>query len=307
MRRIVMNLNEEDALGKISYALASPVRREILRLLCMGSRTVGEIADSVHLALSTSSFHLKVLNSAGLVKLVANPNKKGNEKNVSIECEYLGVQISSDPDTRMRRVTAEIPLGSFIQADITPPCCICTNESPILPFDNRNIFLNPDRIHAQLISFLKGSITYAIPIEQNEGGALFSLSIGMEICSECPNYNNSWKSDISFWINDVEIAVYHSLGDYGEPRGAFTPGWWPSTASQYGMPVSIKIDRFGVFLNGVQASSHSLESLKILENGIIFFKIGVKDDAVYVGGVNLFGRQFGNINKDITIQYEYTP
>ncbi len=49
-------------------ALADETRREILALLRDGSRPAGEIADAFELSKPTISHHLKVLESAGLVR-----------------------------------------------------------------------------------------------------------------------------------------------------------------------------------------------------------------------------------------------
>jgi len=49
-------------------ALADPTRRGILKLLRKGSRAAGEIAATFHQTKPTISHHLKVLESAGLVR-----------------------------------------------------------------------------------------------------------------------------------------------------------------------------------------------------------------------------------------------
>lgn len=48
-------------------ALADPTRREILRVLRGGRRTVGEIAGNFHTSRPAISKHLRLLRSAGLV------------------------------------------------------------------------------------------------------------------------------------------------------------------------------------------------------------------------------------------------
>jgi DNA-binding transcriptional ArsR family regulator len=48
-------------------ALAEPRRREILDLLRTGERSVGQVAESLHVAQPSASKHLKVLRDAGLV------------------------------------------------------------------------------------------------------------------------------------------------------------------------------------------------------------------------------------------------
>jgi hypothetical protein len=40
---------------------------------------------------------------------------------------------------------------------------------------------------------------------------------------------------------------------------------------------------------------------------VITVRIGVKPDALHVGGLNLFGRTFGNYPQDLTLRIEYAP
>jgi predicted transcriptional regulator len=50
-----------------------------------------------------------------------------------------------------------------------------------------------------------------------------SLEPSMEMSSEIPGTNTNWPSDISVWINEKEIGVWTSPGDFGDRRGKFTP------------------------------------------------------------------------------------
>jgi predicted transcriptional regulator len=65
------------------------------------------------------------------------------------------------------------------------------------------------------------------------------LELSMEICSEAPEFALDWPSDITLWINGVEV------------------------------------------------------------------RLGVKADARNVGGLNLFGRKFGNYGQDILMRTKY--
>ncbi|MEI3204121.1 MAG: hypothetical protein V8S73_05705 [Lachnospiraceae bacterium] len=37
----------------------------------------------------------------------------------------------------------------------------------------------------------------------------------MEICSEAPGYKEDWKSDLTLWVNDVEVGTWTCPGDLG--------------------------------------------------------------------------------------------
>lgn len=55
-------------LDAVFQALASPVRREMLRRLGKSPSSVGELADPFDISLAAASKHIKVLEQAGLVR-----------------------------------------------------------------------------------------------------------------------------------------------------------------------------------------------------------------------------------------------
>jgi len=57
-----------DQLARVSKALASPKRLELIDLLCQAPRTVEALADQAELGVSNTSQHLKLLREAGLVE-----------------------------------------------------------------------------------------------------------------------------------------------------------------------------------------------------------------------------------------------
>ncbi len=57
-----------DALSVVFRALGDPTRREMVRRLSSGERTVGELAEPFRMSLAAASKHVKVLERAGLVR-----------------------------------------------------------------------------------------------------------------------------------------------------------------------------------------------------------------------------------------------
>lgn len=57
-------------------AIAHPARRELLRLVWDGERSVRELATAVELSEPTTSKHLKVLRGAGLVTVRVDVNRR---------------------------------------------------------------------------------------------------------------------------------------------------------------------------------------------------------------------------------------
>ena len=69
--------------------------------------------------------------------------------------------------------------------------------------------------------------------------------------------------------------------------------------------VSIEINESGTFINGKEVNKLTLDHLNICNEEYFTFKIGVKDDAKYVGGINIFGKEFGDYAQDIQIIVTY--
>ena len=69
--------------------------------------------------------------------------------------------------------------------------------------------------------------------------------------------------------------------------------------------VSIEINESGTFINGKEINKLTLDNLEICKDEYFTFKIGIKDDAKYVGGINIFGKEFGDYAQDIQIIVTY--
>ena len=59
---------ESEALSIVFHALGDPTRRRMLNELAQGERTVSQLADPFTMSLAAASKHIKVLESAGLVR-----------------------------------------------------------------------------------------------------------------------------------------------------------------------------------------------------------------------------------------------
>jgi predicted transcriptional regulator len=131
---------------------------------------------------------------------------------------------------------------------------------------------------------------------------LSALEFIMELSSEVPGTNTNWPSDISLWVNDVKVGTWTSPGDYGDRRGALTPRWWKLEGSQYGILTRWHISSRGTWLDNVQLSDVTLDQLKLPEHHSIRLRVGIDNDGSRPGGVNIFGRGFGNYNQDILMR-----
>ena len=65
----------------------------------------------------------------------------------------------------------------------------------------------------------------------------------------------------------------------------------------------IEITPLGTSLDGVSVSSeHTLDSLGIRGSGTVRFELGIKESAVHRGGINLFGKNFGDFPQAIVMK-----
>ena len=118
-----------------------------------------------------------------------------------------------------------------------------------------------------------------------------------------PGAPPNWPSDITVAVNGRELGVWTSPGDFGDQRGIYTPSWWKLKGSQYGMLKSWRVTPDGGFIDGVKISSLTPKDLgHISAHHLIGLKIEVKPDARHPGGVNIFGRGFGNYDQDIVLR-----
>jgi predicted transcriptional regulator len=198
-----------------------------------------------------------------------------------------------------------MPVGLYTDFQASPPCGILNEQSIIGYFDQTEAFLNPKRATAGLIWLTRGYLEYRFPKEQViEHCRVAAISVCAELCSEFPGYKNNWPSDITLWINGVEIGTWTCPGDMGGEYGRLTPRWWDLKNTQYGFLKTWRISDDGCFIDGVRSGDAVLADLGINEHESFLVRIGVKDDAEFVGGFNIFGRTFGNYQQDIIFRME---
>jgi predicted transcriptional regulator len=117
-----------------------------------------------------------------------------------------------------------------------------------------------------------------------------------------PGTNSDWPSDISLWVNDVLIGTWTSPGDFGDQRGIYTPRWWKLEGSQYGKLTTWKITDSGCFMAATRLSDVTIEQLDLASHHSMRLKIGIDQEAKHPGGINIFGRGFGNYDQDILMR-----
>jgi len=287
--------------------LASDVRINILKLLRLsGPKNINQIAEHLGLPQSTVSINVKTLEDCGLIYTESQRARKGSQKVCHSAVQEILISFAEPMVDRLDNVIeVSMPLGLYTQFDVTAPCGLCTEEGVIGLLDVPDTFLDPDRMRAGLLWFTRGYVEYQFPnntlLKKTKPKA---LEFSMELSSEVPGTAADWPSDIFLQVNGIEIGTWTSPGDFGDKRGVFTPDWWKLKGSQYGKLKNWRISDQGSFVDGVRISGVTLDDLGLENHRSIRMRIGVKDDAHHPGGINIFGRGFGNYAQDIVLRMQ---
>jgi predicted transcriptional regulator len=256
------------------------------------------------LPLSTANLHLGILEKAGLIHTSLQPANRGLQKMCSRVFDQINILLPPSPDTEEIHIEeVSMPLGAYVNFKVTPTCGLSSEQSIIGYLDHPGSFYEPEHIFAQHLWFRSGFVEYIFPNHLSNNDHLEEIELSFEACSELPNYNLNWPSDISVWINHVELGVWTSPADFGGVRGSLTPDWVNLESTQYGLLKIWKVTSTGCFIDGVRASTVTLSDLNIRIETPIVLRIGVKEDAHNVGGINLFGKKFGNYPQDILLKF----
>lgn len=288
-------------------ALGSEIRLQILNILLDNDQmSMNQLASELNISNGALTGHIKKLEECGLISTSNESAGHGNQKMCSIIQDRIIVDIEK-PIDYTNVFNTQIRVGQFSAYDVCPTCGVATSESAIGELDDVRYFDHPDRFNADLIWFSKGFVEYAIPNLIPVQQKISQISISMEIGSEAPGSANNWPSDISFYINDTRLGFWTSPGDFGDVRGIFTPEWWPVNCNQYGLLKLLVINKKGTYIDGLKISDVTINMLHLDYTSSIRFRLAVEDDAVHVGGLTLYGKNFGNYAQDIQISINYMP
>lgn len=304
-----LNFGDPDKLVKVSHALSTRSRVDILRLLSSQKLNVVEIAEALKLPVSTVANNVKVLEAAKLINTELLPASRGAMKVCSRNYDDIHIAFNQDismPKGAGHVYEMEMPIGYYSDCEVYPTCGMANTDGMIIREDEPASFYHPKHVGAQIMWFRKGYVEYLIPLELPAKARVESLELSMELCSEAPNYDNNWPSDITFWINGAEIGTWTSPGDFGDRRGKLNPAWWLDWMTQYGLLKTWRIDGERTTLDMDKVSDMTVHDLKLAYRPNVRLRIGVKPDAVHQGGVNLFGRQFGDYEQDIVMKVHYS-
>lgn len=297
---------EGDSALEVLQALSSETRLLILSLLSHRAMNVSALTEALGLPPSTVNFNLKQLEQAGLLHIQYMPGTRGQQKLISKRFDEIllklpGVEIDSSKDI----VEVSMPIGNYKRIEVRPTCGLASESKFIGMIDDPRSFYEPEHVFAQIVWFRAGFVEYNFPNNVPYGAEATELELSMEICSEAPEYDLDWPSDITLWINAVEVGTWTCPGDFGGEPGRLTPDWWSVDQTTYGLLKRWRVSREGAYIDGETLSPVSLADLDLGGHNHISVRIGVKPEARNVGGINLFGRKFGNYPQDLLMRIQY--
>ena len=304
--RRVLVLEGENVLPVLK-ALATQTRQTMLALLTDQVLNVSELAAAMNLPHSTVSFNLNQLQAAGLVSVATEPGARGTQKLCAkrydeVHIRLPGAEVQKAPNV----ASVAMPIGSYRFAEARPSCGLVSETKIIGMLDDPRSFFEPEHVHAQLLWFAgSGHVEYALPNNLPFGGRPRTLDLSMEVCSEAPGHNPAWLSDLTLSLNDVDVGTWTCPGDFGGRPGLLTPAWWPIERTTYGLLKQWTVTETGTLIDGMTLSGVTIADLRLAQSNHIKVRLAVKADARHRGGLNLFGRRFGNYPQDIVMRIAY--
>ena len=304
------NLDDIHSLRMIAHALSSETRLAILKILQSGSKSIGELSEALQIPMSTISTSVSILAEANLIITENKPQERGMLKLCSPSLSQVIFHLSSDMSAETsetnKSLTMSMPVGCYTDAQsITPTCGLSSQYSIIGEKDAPLSFYHPDRFSAQRVWFHSGFLEYRFSFVYMNNITFKWLEISFETCSEAPMYRDPWKSDISVFVNGKELGIFESPCDCGGVRGALTPSWNSILSTQYGFLKTWRLDESGTYLDGIRINDLSISDITFSDLPYISIKIGVSENAVHVGGINLFGDKFGNYEQPLVLKLGY--
>jgi predicted transcriptional regulator len=270
----------------------------MLEQLADGPMNISALAEALGLSSAIMTRHAAMLEEAGFIKTEHVSGRRGLKKVCALALKEAILTFGS-PEAWSDQRLLSIPVGRYSVHSVMPSCGLAGPEGLIGQMDDPRYFSHPDRSDACLLWFRTGYVQYALP------AFLFSprvkqVEISMEICSEYPGYLEQWPSDIHFYLAGVSLGHWTSPGDFGAQRGIHTPQWW-NLGTQHGLLKTLRITSESTFLDGEFLSDTGLRSIILSYQEDIPFRIAVHPNGT-PGGLNLFGKGFGNYDQDILIR-----
>ncbi|MDZ7794707.1 MAG: helix-turn-helix domain-containing protein [Spirochaetia bacterium] len=298
-------ITKSDDVLPVAKALSSPLRIKMLHVLRQQAMNIQNLAKELDILTSTCTMNIQVLERVGLLETEMVPAVRGSQKMCRlIYSEVVLPLLEEEEELDENTIVINMPIGLYTDFKVHPSCGMISETEIIDYLDSERAFFSPKRGNAQLIWFTDGFIEYSFPVNIPKERSVKSIQITTEICAEFPGYKEDWPSDITMWINSKEVGTWTSPGDMGGKRGRFTPKWWGLENTQYGFLKSWRVTNDGAFIDGINSAPTKIEDLHLQDDYRIRVRLGIKEEAEFRGGLNIFGEKFGNHPTGIVLQIE---
>lgn len=199
-------------------------------------------------------------------------------------------------------IEVSMPLGLYTSNAVTAPCGICSTDGIIGLLDVPETYMDPERMKTSLLWFTSGFVEYQFPNNAKLRGELIrSVDVVMEVSSEVPGRLRTGLPTSSCRSTVLKSVCGH-LQAISEIVAAPTPAWWKLQGSQYGMLKTWSVGPGGTFVDGHNISDVRASDLGLNEHRSVRLRVEVKADSKHPGGINIFGRGFGNYDQDILLR-----
>ncbi|MGM0123172.1 hypothetical protein IGI37_000538 [Enterococcus sp. AZ194] len=285
----------------VFQALANETRLAIINQLATGEMNIGEIASSLGISSAITTRHIQQLEDAGIVKTRRAPGKFGLQKLATLAIDHIGIDFPEKIFPEYRCYQTNVKVGHFTDFQVEPTCGLASEEAHIGNADQAIAFLDSQRVDAQIVWAAKGFFEYKIPNMVQQTDHLELLDISFEIASEFPISNNTWPSDLTYYINGKKIGTDTVNGNYADVRGRLTPNWWPDTCSQYGELKHIRINQYDTSINGVPTTNLNINDFDLSNSDYFTLRIASEESVENIGGLTIFGEHWGNYEQNIKV------
>ncbi|MCI2050031.1 MAG: winged helix-turn-helix transcriptional regulator [Lachnospiraceae bacterium] len=304
----MMHITSLDDGLEVFKSLGSEVRIQIIKaLLENDGMNMNELASHLHITNGALTSHIKRLEDCGIVTVSQEASGHGNQKICSVHLDSILIDLKDDSVNEKNVYRTQVKVGHYTDYQVYPTCGLASSVSLIGEVDDARYFAHPDRYNADILWFTKGFVEYVIPNFIPASSRIDQISISLELGSEAPGCNDVWPSDIHFYLNGQCLGHWTSPGDFGNVKGLFTPDWWYPNWNQYVLLKLLVINHKGSFIDGLRISDINIDSFKLDDHSIVKFRLAVPEDAAHVGGLTIYGKNFGNYRQDIDVRISYSP
>ena len=147
--------------GNVDFfmALASKTRLQIIELLAQQPMNIINLRKKLGVSSAMISKHVKQMEEAGILECETLPGERGNQKICKLALSELTLAFNPLPEIEQYEEHV-IPVGSFVDYTVKPPCGLASSERYIGFLDDTRSFSLPDRSEASLVWFNSGYVSH---------------------------------------------------------------------------------------------------------------------------------------------------